>query len=153
MTPLVALLAFAAASPEEAQVLAVLERFFAAMTARDDAAAARTLEKDGQFTRVGPDGAAGTQTHADYLRALATGKEKFRERIWTPQVLIHGRLATVWAPYDFHIDGKFSHCGVDNFQFVKGPQGWKISGAAYTIEPKGCPPSPLDAKPKKKPRR
>ena len=152
MTPLLLFLAFAA-PPDEAQVLAVVDRFFAAMVARDAAGAAKVLEKDGVFTEVTPEGVTGAQTHAAFLKDLAAGKQQWRERIWNPKVLVHGRLALVWAPYDFAIDGKFSHCGVDSFQLVKGPQGWKISGAAFTIEKKGCPPSPLDAKPRPKARR
>jgi uncharacterized protein (TIGR02246 family) len=152
MTRWILLLAFAAA-PDETQVLAVVERLFAALAARDADAAARLLEKDGLFTRVTPDGAVGVQTHADFLKNLAAGREKYRERIWNPKVLVRGRLALVWAPYDFHIDGRFSHCGVDSFQLVRGSEGWKISGAAYTIETKGCPPSPLDARPRAKTKR
>jgi hypothetical protein len=63
--------------------------------------------------------------------------------MWDPLVLVHGRIAVVWAPYDFHINGEFSHCGVDAFTLIKTENGWQIAGAAYTIEPKGCAASPL----------
>jgi hypothetical protein len=55
---------------------------------------------------------------------------------------MQGRIATVWAPYDFWIDGKFSHCGVDAFDLIKTDKGWRIAGGAYTVELK-CEPSPL----------
>jgi hypothetical protein len=56
---------------------------------------------------------------------------------------VSGRVATVTAPYDFHLDGAFSHCGTDIFTLVNGPQGWRISGGVYTVIKQGCPPSPL----------
>jgi len=49
----------------------------------------------------------------------------------------------VWTPYDFWVDGKFSHCGIDIFDLVKTAEGWKISGATYTVERTGCAASPL----------
>jgi hypothetical protein len=55
---------------------------------------------------------------------------------------MQGRIATVWAPYDFWIDGKFSHCGVDAFDLIKTDKGSRIAGGAYTVELK-CEPSPL----------
>ena len=55
-----------------------------------------------------------------------------RERIWNPEVRVNGLIATVWAPYDFWIDGKFSHCGVDQFDLIKTEEGWKIAGGVYT---------------------
>jgi hypothetical protein len=63
--------------------------------------------------------------------------------MWTPAVHVHGAIAVVWAPYDFHIDGKFSHCGVDTFSLVRTATGWQISGISYTVEPTGCAASPL----------
>ena len=65
-----------------------------------------------------------------------------RERIWNAEVRVNGLIATVTAPYDFWIDGKFSHCGVDSFDFIKTGDGWKIAGGVYTVEQK-CAPSPL----------
>jgi hypothetical protein len=63
--------------------------------------------------------------------------------MWNPKVLIHGGLAVVWADYDFHLNGKFSHCGVDSVTLVTVSGAWKISGIAYTMETSECTPSPL----------
>jgi len=48
----------------------------------------------------------------------------------------------VWAPYDFWIDGKLSHCGTDAFDLIKTEDGWKIAGGVYTLE-SNCATSPL----------
>jgi len=49
----------------------------------------------------------------------------------------------VLAPYDFFVDGRFSHCGTDIFAFLKGAGGWTITGVTYDVVREGCPPSPL----------
>ena len=53
----------------------------------------------------------------------------------------------VWAPYDFHVNGAFSHCGVDVFSLVRTAEGWRIAAVAYTVEREGCAPSPLGPPP------
>ena len=63
--------------------------------------------------------------------------------MWQPQVRVHKDIAAVWAPYDFWLDGTFSHCGIDSFELVRTPSGWKLTGGIYTVEREGCAPSPL----------
>jgi len=65
------------------------------------------------------------------------------ERIWDVQVLVHERLAVVWSPYDFFVDGEFHHCGVDSFNLIRTGEGWKITGVTFSVETKSCEPSPL----------
>jgi putative lumazine-binding protein len=132
-------------------IVASVQKFFDTMTARDAAGAASVLVPEGRFFSVrdsdeGP--RMGGSTFRDYLDGLAKVTQRRVERMWDPEVRVHGRIATVWTRYDFHIDGKFSHCGVDAFDLVKTQEGWKISGAVYTVERTGCPPSPLGPLPK-----
>jgi len=65
------------------------------------------------------------------------------ERYWDEQLLISDHLAVFWAPYDFHIDGEFSHCGIDVLNLIKVDGVWKISHAMWTIQRPNCEPSPL----------
>lgn len=37
-----------------------------------------------------------------------------------------GNLAHVWAPYEYFLDGKFSHCGANSFTLVYTDESWKI---------------------------
>jgi hypothetical protein len=63
----------------------------------------------------------------DFLKAVGTPHtEVWDERITFDQVLIDGNLASVWTKYQFYLGNKFSHCGVNSFQLVKGQEGWKI---------------------------
>ncbi len=132
-------------SPEAKEVLAVVDRFFAAMTARDTTAMAQLIVREGVLQVADLDGAkpARTITNGEYLRRLAIGTERFVERYWNEQVHLFGTMATVDMAYDFHVDGKFSHCGTDIFTLVKGPDGWRIANVVYTRQVEGCGESPL----------
>jgi hypothetical protein len=48
------------------------------------------------------------------------------ERILDYQIKIDGALASAWTPYNFYVNGNFSHCGVNSFQLVKMDDVWKI---------------------------
>ena len=131
---------------EEKAVIAAVQRLFDAMASHDRAAAQAVLMSEGRYFSVRDSGAGaaiGGTTHGEFAERLAGGKQEMRERMWNPRVLVHGRIAVVWTPYDFHRDRKFSHCGVDAFNLIKTSEGWKIAGFIYTVEPTGCPESPL----------
>jgi len=44
----------------------------------------------------------------------------------------------VWAPYEYWVDGKTSHGGVDVFDFVKIEDKWRVSNSMWTVEPEAC---------------
>ena len=116
------------------------------MAEHDTSAARAVLMPEGQLFSVrgeGEDVVVRVSNHMVSLRQLAGMKEDLLERMWNPQVLIHGRIATLWTEYDFHRNGKFSHCGVDSFSLIKTDEGWKIAGAVYTVERTGCKESSL----------
>ena len=128
---------------ERKAVLHVIDQTFAAMAAHDAAAMRALLVPGTVFSVRKPDGTIKMESDEDFLHALATGKGEWRERIWSPQVLIDHGLAQVWAPYDFHLDGKFSHCGIDSFALVQDAGGqWRISAIAYNVQVEGCPTGP-----------
>ena len=91
---------------------------------------------------VKDDGTPSSMRYQDFAALLATSKNVWLERIWNPTVLIHGPIAVVWAEYDFHLNGAFSHCGVDSISLLKTSAGWKISSISDTRETSGCA-SPL----------
>lgn len=134
------------APSEREAVLAAVQTFLDTMAANDAAAARRVLVPEGRFFFMREEKGESvlrSVSNAEYLDRLATRKTRSRERIWDPDVRIHGSIAVVWTRYDFWIDGRFSHCGVDAFDLVKTAEGWKLAGGVYTVERSGCPPSPL----------
>lgn len=139
-----------ATSPAEEReaVLAVVQKFFDAMAAADMEGLRSVMTPEGRFFALqeGKPGAPPTVrtfSNEESLKQLTSGKRALRERMWNPEVRVHRGVAVVWTPYDFWIDGKFSHCGVDAFNLVKMPEGWKLVGGTYTVERTGCQPSPL----------
>jgi hypothetical protein len=133
------------APAERDAVLEVMQAFFDTMAAKDVDGARKILQPQGRFHAMRMrDGKPDVRafSNEEYFADLKASQRAMRERIWNPDVRIHGLIATVWAPYDFWLDGKFSHCGIDAFDLIKTEEGWKIAGGSYTIETK-CEPSPL----------
>ena len=153
MIPAIVALAGAIALPQPVaaqtakdSVIATVNEFFRAMTAKDTAAARRSERIDGVSfaVRIRPESTTiSRNTTERYLQQLANMRDTYVERMWEPTVLIHGPIAVVWAPYDIHRNGQFVHCGVDAFTLIRSSTGWQIATTTYTAEPIGCKPSPL----------
>jgi len=78
------------------------------------------------------------RTQAYFLDPANNGPEKLTERYWSPTLLIDDHIAVFWAPYDFYIDGVFSHCGTDLFNLLKVDGMWKIGNNSWTVQKTGC---------------
>ena len=137
----------AAQSPgEEREVLAVVQKMFDAMASCDAAAARSVSVPEGRLYRLvagSADASPRSSTFEEFNAQLEKCTGKMLERMWNPQVRVHKGIASVWAPYDFWLDGAFSHCGIDSFELARTASGWKLTGGLYTVERDGCAPSPL----------
>jgi len=51
---------------------------------------------------------------------------KFQEKILNYNIQIDGAMAHVWAPYEFYLNDKLSHKGVNTFTLFKENKVWKI---------------------------
>lgn len=127
---------------QQREALSSVDTLFTAMAGHDVAAARAVLMPGAAFVVHRPDGQVKLEHDADFLDALAKKGGAWRERIWQPTVLVDGDLAQVWAPYDFHLDGKFSHCGIDSFSLVRQDGRWRIAGISYSVQLKGCATDP-----------
>ena len=135
-----------AQSSSRDSVVAVVKQFFRAMESSDSAAAARTVHGQGStyaFRVQGDSATMRSESLSGFPSMLVRNQRRFVERMWDPTVHVHGPIAVVWTQYDFHVDGKFSHCGIDAFTVVRLAEGWRIVNIAYTTEQTGCTPSPL----------
>jgi hypothetical protein len=133
----------AADAIEEKAVVAAVQTLFDGMSAHDGAKIRSVMTADARLTRIRGDQPAVTVPLEQFLKGIESSQARILERMWDPKVLLRGRLAAVWAEYDFHADGKFTHCGIDSFLLVKAADAWKITTIAYTMETEGCAPSPL----------
>lgn len=73
-----------------------------------------------------------------FLAAVANATDALEERYWSPNVVVHDNLASVWVEYAFYRNGQVDHCGEDNFQLARWPDGWKIVAVADT-QRRECP--------------
>ena len=142
-------LAAQATRPDSAAVVATVQRLLNTLATRDTAAARALLAPGFHLVAMRADTASAPhgETEAEFLRTLTTGTERLLERIWEPVVHIQGPIATLWAPYDFHIDGQWSHCGIDTATLLRTGTEWRIVSLVYTFQRRGCAPSPLGPPP------
>lgn len=136
-----------AQSQDSLAVVEASKALLQAISARDTAAARRLLLPGAIFVSVmdpaSPSRQVRVQADTEFYRTLPRGSERLLERLWSPRVMLLGSVAEVHAPYDFHVEGKFSHCGTDVLTFVRSGGAWRISAVTYTVQVANCAPSPL----------
>jgi hypothetical protein len=132
-----------AQSSEEKEVVTAVQKLFDAMAAHDSDAARAVIVPEGRLFSADDAGKVSSQTLEEFAGRLSAAKAQMLERIWNPKVFVRGRIAHLWAEYDFHLNGNFHHCGVDSIALVKSADGWRITGIEDTRETVGCTPSPL----------
>lgn len=107
-----------------------------------------TMHPEGFLLAVPDQGAPRRQELDAFFESLRGSEGRYLERMWEATVLVDGPIASVWAPYDFHIDGQFSHCGTDTFQLVLEEDRWRVLSVIYTMHRgDACSPSPLGPPP------
>lgn len=129
-----------AQSPEQQAVLAVAESALAAVS-RSDFVALTDLMLDSAITVSAGErnGQFRLQFRSRAQERRTPGGRRYTERGFRPEVRISGPLAVVWLPYDFYLDGRWSHCGVDAFTLLKADGGWRIATLVWSVEqPPAC---------------
>tara|TARA_B100000029_G_scaffold336494_1_gene328595 strand:+ start:4281 stop:4757 length:477 start_codon:yes stop_codon:yes gene_type:complete len=134
-------------SNDRAVILETVQKFFDSIEFRDKQLLESILVPNSLniSARELDDGEAqiNVMSYDEVVSALTRPGRNAKERSWDETVLIQGNIAVVWTPYDFHVDGVFSHCGIDSFQLIKQDGQWLISNSSWTLETENCPASPL----------
>jgi len=130
-------------SNDEAAVLSVVNELFEAYRVGDaDRVAAalaptgnmqRVVMKDGKSIVTPPGSLDG---FVNYVRSGLKGKHD--EPLWETSVHVDGDLASVWTKFAFYLEGKFHHCGVENFLLHKEDGKWRIFHLVDTSQTQGC---------------
>ncbi len=132
-----------AGADESAAVLGVIDRMFAALTAKDPAALAAVTLPQGRATAASSGADGRDQLHfnswADFAGRLPSIPGTPVERLVDPHVHVDGPIAMVWSPYVFTLDGKLSHCGINHFDLVKQDGEWRVLNVTWTQRKTGCP--------------
>ncbi len=120
----------------------LMQRFFDAMRQQDTVFLADSFYPDAKmYTIIEKDDSEisiGKNEVPEFIQRAGESKQVLDERIANPIVNVDGPMATAWVPYQFYIDGEFHHCGVNAFQFVHTPSGWKISHIMDTRRAENC---------------
>ena len=64
----------------------------------------------------------------DFFRSIATIPNTilFEEKLLDYSIQVDGAMAHVWTPYEFYLNNKLSHTGVNAFTLFKDNGLWKI---------------------------
>ncbi len=131
-----------AATPEEREVLEVVDRLFDGMRARDGEVVASTFHPDAQMAVAVEEGAEPAtppvQGARGFIESVGAGGPSFHEPYFDPEVRIDGNLAHVWTFFQFYAGDEFSHCGYNSFQLVRTERGWEILFVGYTRRTDDC---------------
>ena len=145
-------LALAAAAPlaaepapdrnsDEAAVIATVEAFMRGLAAKDAAAMRAHVTEPGFVAKVEErDGAdrVGLIPMTQLIASVSSIPVPVSEPLRGEVITVDGAVATVRADYDFIIDGKLSHCGVDIFTLMRIDGAWKIATITYSHLATGC---------------
>ena len=132
-------------TPEQEEVIAAADAFFAALRGDDKTALAPLMQADAIIsindkTGSGPPVLSCT-TAAKFLENWAKAPPGIAEYMKYVNVPVTDGKAQVAGPYRFLVNGKTAHCGINMLGFVKTENGWKPGDTSFTM----VPPSKLDA--------
>lgn len=87
---------------------------------------------------------AGPQAETESLEHLLQSVDHLKPGNWDDRLqseevrIADSGIATVWARYEFYVDGKRTHCGTELFQLYHMSDGWKIINFADTHGERYC---------------
>jgi hypothetical protein len=133
-----------AQTDEEMAAKQAVVQFFEGFHKKDSVMMQQVVHKDLilQTTYMNKKGEAvlRNQDATGFIKAVVSRAESpvWKEKILSYSIQVDGTMANVWTPYEFWLDGKFLHCGVNSFQLFKDDGNWKIIYLFDTMRKKGC---------------
>lgn len=128
----------------EEQVQKVVETFFEGFHKQDSILIKKVVHQDVMMQSIGK-GKLGEielskQDFSGFLKSICSIPDTttFEERIHNYEVKMDGKMANVWTPYSFYINGSLSHCGTNSFQLFKRNGVWKIFYIVDTRDREDC---------------
>jgi hypothetical protein len=124
---------------EEDQIKAIILKTFSAMKSVDSVALKSCFTPTAllQISQVNPERNVVREVPvAKFIQNVMSRKPgELDERVlsWGP-ILVDKEIAMAWVPYEFYLNGKFTHKGVDVFLFHKSQNEFKIQTLMYTMQ-------------------
>lgn len=119
-------------SSEEKAIKKTITTFFDGLHKGDSAIVSSTLHPTIklQTTFINREGKKVllTDSKLKVLTGIANKKPEhtYLEKLLSWNIKVDGNLASVWTPYEFYLNGNFSHCGANSFQLFNDNGTWKI---------------------------
>jgi ketosteroid isomerase-like protein len=116
---------------QKQEIQKVIETFFEAFHAKDTLKL-KSICSDKlilQSISESPSGAKlSNEIAAAFYKSIASipNEMKFQEKLLSFSIQIDGSMAHAWTPYEFYINEKLSHKGVNAFTLFKENELWKI---------------------------
>ncbi len=125
------LLVFNAVFSQQAEVRKSIETFFTGLNTKDTLTIKSVCHEDMILQSVSEAKTGNRlvkEEKASFLKAIGSIPPgmKIKERILSYDIKTDGDMATAWLPYEFYINGKLSHTGVNSVQLFKDKDTWKI---------------------------
>jgi ketosteroid isomerase-like protein len=133
---------------QETPIKAVVHDFFQAMYRQDTAALRNFFVPAASLFTYSYDAKgnprAKGESLSDFINGVSfLGDSPMEERLTGWQCMVDAGIASVWTPYEFYYEGKFSHCGVDSWQMMLVQGEWKITQLTDTRRKTNCPDEEL----------
>lgn len=130
-------------STEEIAIRNTIDQFFEGMKKADSSIVKAVVATEARLETIARNKEGKIFVEVNGIEAFVKAisrphPEIYDERLNNVEIKIDAELATVWAPYQFYIGQKFSHCGVNTFTLVKIKNNWKIWYIIDTRRKENC---------------
>jgi ketosteroid isomerase-like protein len=128
---LIVLFISANSQAQNQEIQKVVDTFFEAFHAKDTLKL-QALCEDTMILQSISENAKGTKLSNEkpqvFFKSIASipAELKFQEKIMSYSIQVDGVMAHAWTPYEFYVNGKLSHKGVNAFTLFKKDNIWKI---------------------------
>ncbi|MFM2230611.1 MAG: hypothetical protein RL607_1869 [Bacteroidota bacterium] len=117
---------------QEAEVKQTIQQFFEGFHQKDSLKMKQVCSPTLRLESITESKTKGNQftveTPAEFYKAIVSlpSELRFEERLLNYSIQIDGSMAVAWTPYEFYINGKLSHSGVNVFTLFKNKEVWTI---------------------------
>lgn len=134
MRKLLALLFFGislSVSAQEAAIKQSIATFFEGLQTGDTLKIQTVCHKEMKLQSIMEKNAVGKlsfESNEEFYKSIASIPKnlKVEERLLSYKIQIDGSMAQVWTPYEFYMNDKLSHVGVNSFTLLLENNVWKI---------------------------
>ena len=129
---LVLILCFTSVFSQEVEVKQAVDDFFVGLHKRDTLMFKKSCHPYINMQTIGKDKEQNNklilENFQDFMKSIVSIPENvvLFEKLLDYKIQIDGPLAHVWTPYEFYVNGKLSHSGVNSFTLFKEKDAWQI---------------------------